>query len=165
MPRNEIILKEYQALAEFRYQIRRFVRFSEQAAREGGLEPQQHQLLLAVKGLPDGSTSTITELADRLQIQHHSTVELVDRLVERGLVARKRSLEDRRQVVVQLTAKGERLLRELSLHHRDELRSQAPLLVNTLKKLITALNGGARSKASSASGIAKKRSRVARAHA
>jgi DNA-binding MarR family transcriptional regulator len=157
--------KEYQALAEFRYQIRRFIRFSEQAAREGGLEPQQHQLLLAVKGLPDDSTCTITELADRLQIQHHSTVELVDRLEERGLVTRKRGMEDRRQVVVQLTAKGERLLRDLSLHHRDELRSQAPLLVNTLKKLITALKGGARSRAASATGAARKRSRVAKAHA
>ncbi|HYX50470.1 MAG TPA: helix-turn-helix domain-containing protein, partial [Ktedonobacteraceae bacterium] len=82
-PDDEISITEYQTLAEFRYQLRRFLRFSEQAARAAGLEPQQHQLLLALKGLPEGRKATIGALAERLQLTHHSTVELVDRLVER----------------------------------------------------------------------------------
>ncbi len=155
MPRNESNLSDYQALAEFRYQIRRFLRFSENAARESGLEPQQYQLILAVKGMPDGTQATVGEVAERLQLQHHSTVELLDRMVQRGLVSRKRGSEDRRQVVVQLTAKGERLLRDLALHHREQLREQAPVLVSSLKGLIATFDSGR--------GAAKKRSRVAKA--
>ena len=82
--KDEISITEYQALAEFRYELRRFLRFSEQAARAAGFEPRQHQLLLAIKGLPEGKQATISALAERLQIAHHSTVELIDRLVERG---------------------------------------------------------------------------------
>jgi DNA-binding MarR family transcriptional regulator len=130
---------DYQALAEFRYQIRRFVRFSERAARAAGVEPQQHQLMLAVKGIPEGDQATISNLAERLQIQHHSTVELVDRLVNRGLVTRKRGAEDRRQVMVQLSAKGEKLLRDLSLHHREELKTAGADLVGALKRLMATL--------------------------
>ncbi len=136
---GEINENDYQALAEFRYHIRRFLRFSERAAREAGVEPQQHQLLLAVKGMPDGAQATISELAERLQIQHHSTVELVDRLTTRGLVTRKRGAEDRRQVIVQLTAKGEKLLRDLSMSHRDELRDESAELVTSLRKLIASM--------------------------
>lgn len=136
---GDIHQSDYQALAEFRYQIRRFVRFSERAARSAGVEPQQHQLMLAVKGMPEGDQATISNLAERLQIQHHSTVELVDRLVNRGLVTRKRGAEDRRQVFVQLTAKGEKLLRDLSLHHRDELKKAGADLVGALKRLMTTL--------------------------
>ncbi len=95
--REELTMNDYQALAEFRYQIRRFLHFSEQVAREAGLEPQQHQLLLALKGLPEGRKATIGELAERLQIQHHSTVELIDRMVERDLIQRSRDDEDQRQ--------------------------------------------------------------------
>lgn len=95
---------DYRSLAEVRYQIRRFLHFSEQAARATGIEPQQHQLLLAVRGLDQPSISV---LAERLQIQHHSAVELVDRLAERGLVLRSRAPSDRRQVLVQLTPRGE----------------------------------------------------------
>src|SRR5580704_13267093 len=120
---------DYQALAEFRYQLRRFVRFSEDAAREAGVEPQHHQLMLAIKGKPDGEEPRIAYLAERLQIQHHSAVELVDRLVNKGLITRTRGDEDRREVHVQLTAKGERMLGELTLHMRAELRSAAPTLV------------------------------------
>jgi DNA-binding MarR family transcriptional regulator len=140
MSRNgDIQQNDYQALAEFRYQIRRFLRFSERAARAAGIEPQQHQLLLAVKGLPHDAQATISEIAERLQIQHHSTVELVDRLVTRGLVTRKRGSEDRRQVMVQVTGKGEKLLRDLSFHHRDELKSAGSDLVVALKKLMSSL--------------------------
>ncbi len=136
---GEVNENDYQALAEFRYHIRRFLRFSERAAREAGVEPQQHQLLLAVKGMPDESRATISELAERLQIQHHSTVELVDRLTTRGLVTRKRGAEDRRQVIVQLTTKGEKLLRDLSMFHRDELRDESAELVGSLRRLVASM--------------------------
>jgi DNA-binding MarR family transcriptional regulator len=130
---------DYQALAEFRYQIRRFLRFSEAAARSAGMEPQQHQLLLAVKGMPNGSRATVGDLAERLQIQHHSTVELVDRMAKQRLVQRRRSESDRRQVMVSLTAKGEKVLLELSIHHREELLSMGPVLVSALRKLMRTL--------------------------
>jgi len=156
MSRNgEVNQSDYQALAEFRYQIRRFLRFSEHAARSTGIEPQQHQLMLAVKGLPEGTSATISELAERLQIQHHSTVELVDRLVTRGFVTRKRGSEDRRQVLVQLTAKGEKLLRDLAIHHRDELKSAGADLVVALRKLMSSL-GRPPAKAAKKSSAARK---------
>jgi DNA-binding MarR family transcriptional regulator len=144
---GDITFNEYRALADFRYHIRKFQRFSEQAARQVGLEPQQHQLLLAIKGLPDDVRANIGELAERLQIQHHSTVELVDRLALRGLVARKRGAEDRREVVVQLLAKGDKVLRELSLRHREELRSEAAALVQALRKLSLALGAAGKTPA------------------
>ncbi len=116
----------FKAMAELRYQIRRFLRFSENAARKAGIEPQQHQLLLAIRGLPEGLKPTIGVLAERMQLQHHSTVELIDRLVERGLLCRLRSTDDRRQVLVKLTRDGEQFLKTLSLHHLEELRSTGP---------------------------------------
>jgi DNA-binding MarR family transcriptional regulator len=138
---HEVGAADYQALAEFRYQIRQFIRFSELAAKSAGLEPRQHQLLLALKGLPTGKDATITYVADRLQVRHHSAVGLVDRLAQRGLVERERNDDDRRQVLVHLTAHGEEMLRELSAHHVAELRATAPGLVQSLE----ALTAGARS--------------------
>lgn len=137
--KEEISLQDYRATAEFRYQIRRFLRASEQIAREYGLNPQQYQLMLALKGLPDDHAATIGELAERLQIQHHSTVELADRLSAKSLVRRKRDSEDRRQVLLELTAKGEKTLRELALHHREELRSNGPELVSALKNVLSGM--------------------------
>ena len=126
---------EYSSLAEFRYHIRRFLHFSEQAARAAGIEPQQHQLLLAIRGLaPD--RSSIGTLAERLQIQHHSAVELIDRLADRGLVSRSRAPSDRRHVLVRLTARGEAELEKLSQSHLDELRRNGPALVEALEKLL-----------------------------
>jgi len=133
-----LTLDDYRALAELRHQIRRFLHFSEQVARLAGLEPRQHQLMLALKGLPSGVRPRIGELAERLQIQHHSTVELVNRLSSRGFVRRHRAGEDRREVLLSLTPKGERVLQELSLHHRDELKSAGPALVGALRQ---AMNG------------------------
>lgn len=127
---------DYQALAEFRYQIRRFIHFSEQAARAAGIEPQQHQLLLAIKGLPATLRPTIRTLADRMQLQHHSAVELIDRLEKVGMVHRSRSEVDRREVLIELSARGERLLRDLSMHHQDELRDSGPALAQTLRRLM-----------------------------
>jgi DNA-binding MarR family transcriptional regulator len=127
---------DYRALAEFRYQIRRFLRFSEQAARAAGLEPQHHQLLLSIKGLPSGNKATIGVLAERMQLAHHSTVELIDRLEEKGLVERRREDGDRRQVLVLVTAAGEEILAELSLHHFDEMGSIGPTLVRVLNTFV-----------------------------
>jgi DNA-binding MarR family transcriptional regulator len=126
----------YKAMAELRYQIRRFLRFSENAARQAGIEPQQHQLLLAVRGLPDSVKPTIGVLAERMQLQHHSTVELIDRLVERNFLFRLRSTDDKRQVLVKLTHDGEEFLQKLSLHHLQELQSAGPTFVNVLQSLI-----------------------------
>jgi len=129
-----LTLSDYQSLAELRYQIRCFLSFSEQAARAAGLEPRQHQLMLGLKGLPRHVRPTIGELAERLQIQHHSAVELVNRLVAAGYVRRARAGEDRREVLLALNPKGERVLRQLSLHHRAELRSAGPALVKALRQ-------------------------------
>jgi DNA-binding MarR family transcriptional regulator len=126
----------FKAMAELRYQIRRFLRFSENAARQAGIEPQQHQLLLAVRGLPDVLKPTIGVLAERMQLQHHSTVELIDRLVERGFLFRLRSTDDKRQVLVKLTHDGEEFLKRLSLHHLQELQSAGPTFVKVLQSLI-----------------------------
>ncbi len=133
---GELERGDYQALSAFRYRIRKFLRFSEAAARKAGIEPQHHQLMLAVKGLPNGTPATVGEIAERLQVQHHSSVELINRLVEQGLVQRKRAAEDRRQVLISLTVRGERILRELSLHHRKELQAGAPELIAALQRIL-----------------------------
>jgi len=132
---HDLSSAEYQALAEFRFQIRRFLHFSEEQVRSRGLEPRQHQLLLAIRGLPDGTEATIGELAERVQLKHHSTVELVDRLERQGYVARNASKEDRRQVIVHLTRKGIEVLRKLSLAHHQELETTGPTLASVLRRL------------------------------
>ncbi len=133
---QEISTQDYRALAEFRYQLRRFLRFSEESSRAVGLVPQQHQLLLAIKGLPADRTPTIGELAERLQIHHHSTVELIDRMVERDLLERTRDEADQRRVIIHLTPHGEDVLRDLSLLHQAELRTNGPDLVKALLTLL-----------------------------
>ena len=127
---------EYRELAELRYRIRRFLRFSEAAARDAGLEPQHHQLLLAVKGMPADRVGSIGDLADRLQLKPNTVDELVRRVEQRGLVTTERAEEDRRQVIVSLTADGEDALRELSLAHLEELRGEARALVEGLERLV-----------------------------
>jgi DNA-binding MarR family transcriptional regulator len=126
----------YEVLAELRYQIRRFLHFSEEAARRAGLEPQQHQFVLALKGLPGAVRPRIGELAERLQIQHHSAVELVNRLAAGGFVRRRRSGQDRREVLISLTPKREKVLHELSVHHKSELKTQGPALAAALFRAI-----------------------------
>ena len=128
---------EYRALAEFRYRIRVFLNGSEQAARTAGLEPQQYLLLLAVRGLPLGREASIRELAERMQLRHHSVVELVDRLEGRLLLRRERSRVDRRQVIVHLTPRGERIILRLAKQRLDELRTAAPALVRALNAIVT----------------------------
>ena len=114
---------QYEALSEFRYQLRRFLRFSEEAARTEGLTPLQYQLLLHVRGFPGRDWATVGELSERLQTQHHGVVALLTRCEELKLVQRRRSDADRRQVEVHLTAKGERQLGKLAALHEAELRS------------------------------------------
>jgi len=133
---TDLSIAEYRALAEFRYQIRRFLQFSAEAARAHGLEPQQHQLLLAIKGLPESARPTIGELAERLQIQHHSAVELVNRLAGHGAIRREQAGADHREVLIRLTRGGEALLRRLSLAHHDELETSGPLLAKVLTAAI-----------------------------
>jgi DNA-binding MarR family transcriptional regulator len=133
---KKLTLSDYQALAEFRYQIRRFLHFSEQVVKQAGLERGQYQLMLAIKGIPAGVRPRIRELANRMQIRHHSTVELVNRLEAGGFVDRTRAEDDRREVLLALTPKGEKVLGELALHHHDELRSTGPELVTALRRVM-----------------------------
>jgi DNA-binding MarR family transcriptional regulator len=133
---QELTSQDYVALAEFRHQIRCFLHFSQAAALKEELEPQQHQLLLAVRAQQDAGGPTIGRLAEQLLIRHHSAVGLVDRLAEHGLIDRVRSTEDRREVRVRLTDRGETRLKRLSVLHRDELRGAGPRLVAALEALL-----------------------------
>jgi DNA-binding MarR family transcriptional regulator len=135
-PQPDISLAGYRKLAEFRYRIRQFLHFSEEAARLAGIEPQQHQLLLAIKGLPDSTRPTVTAISSRLCLRHHSTVELINRLVERGAVKRRHSEEDRREVLIELTPHGEQLLRMLSVLHWEELQNSGPALSEALQAVV-----------------------------
>ncbi len=145
---KKLTLSDYQALAEFRYQIRRFFHFSEQVVKQAGLERGQYQLMLAIKGMPAGVRPRIRELANRMQIRHHSAVELVNRLEAGGFVHRARAQADRREVLLALTSKGEKVLGELALHHHDELRLAGPELVTALRRIMR--EGGEASGAHSA---------------
>ena len=127
---------QYRDLAEFRRQIRRFLHFSEATAKEHGVETQQHQLLLAVQGLPDGVNPTLGEIASRLFIQHHSAVELVNRLEQTGAIARHPGAHDKREVWVRLTPAGRTTLRKLALAHRTELERSGPELASTLNSIL-----------------------------
>jgi len=136
MSQESLSQADYRSLAEFRYQIRRFLSFSEDAAREAGINTAQHQLLLALRGIPSGTAPSVGNLAQRLLLRHHSTVELIDRLERRGLVRRVASGIDRRQVLIEITARGGRLLERLSVIHRAELRSEGAALMRALRLLI-----------------------------
>ena len=142
---KNLTLQDYQSLAEFRHQIRRYLRFSEKVVRNAELEPRQYQMLLALKGLPREVRPRIAELAERLQIQHHSAVELTDRLEKSGLVRRQRGSRDRREVLVLVTAAGERVIRELVIYHRTELSSRGPALLDALHQVLRN-TGGARAR-------------------
>jgi DNA-binding MarR family transcriptional regulator len=123
VPNSPLRKSDYEALSEFRYQLRRFLRFSEQAAQSEGITPQQYQLLLHIKGYPQRDQASIGELAERLQVQQHGVVALVTRCEQAGLVRRSAGTHDRRQVLVGLTPAGERCLRRLARLHRNELDS------------------------------------------
>src|SRR5215467_870326 len=132
---RKLTVADYQALAEFRYQIRKFLHFSDRAVEAAGLERGQYQLMLSIKGMPSDLRPRVRDLAHLLQIQHHSAVELINRLEAGGYVSRERSLEDRREVLLALTPKGEKVLAELALHHHEQLQDAAPQLVAALRRV------------------------------
>ena len=131
---DDLPAPDYRALLEFRYAIRSFLHFSEESARAAGIEPQQHQLMLAIKAGGNGE-SRIGDLAELLKLRHHSTVELIDRLVANGFAERQRAETDRRQVHVHLTEAGEHVLRDLSERHSEQLRSDGPELLRVLQEI------------------------------
>ena len=139
---KKLSLADYQALAEFRFQIRKFLHFSEQAVQGAGLERGQYQLMLAIKGIPTSLRPRIRDIANRMHIQHHSAVELINRLEGGGYVRRARTAEDRREVLLALTPKGEKVLEELAVHHHEELRSAAPGLVAALRRVMIGKKNG-----------------------
>ena len=136
MSTTDLTDADYQALADFRHVLRRFLAFSEECAREVGLEPRQHQLLLALRGLRRDQPPTVTTLADRLVLRHNTVVELLDRLEALDLVRRTRDPEDRRRATVTITPRGLALLQKLTIAHRDELRSTGPSLVGALRGVL-----------------------------
>jgi DNA-binding MarR family transcriptional regulator len=135
---------EYIALAEFRYQLRRFSRNMEDEVRKLGVNPQQYQVVLAVRGLPAGQAATVTRLAERMQLNHNSMVELIDRCEHAGLLRRTRSDADRRQVILVITGRGEGLLRNLGRAAREELRGSGPSLVKAVLHLTKGVTTGKR---------------------
>jgi DNA-binding MarR family transcriptional regulator len=124
-----------QNLAEFRYELRRFLQFSESCAAEAGLHPQQHQLLLQLAGAPDDVETTVSYAAERLGLRHHTVVELSKRCEEAGLIHRNQDLNDRRRIQLQVTAKGHRVLRVLSEDHERELNELGPRLILALSRI------------------------------
>ncbi len=124
--------QSYEALADFRYALRRFLAFSEQAAAVAGLTPQQYQALLAIKGAREQDTLAIGDIAERLMVRHHTAVELVDRLQRNGFVARRRDKSDARRVTVKLSAKAERTMNGLAAAHLQELKGIRPVLEQLL---------------------------------
>src|SRR5580704_5700529 len=121
-----------QNLAEFRYELRQFLQFSESCSAEAGLHPQQHQLLLQLAGAPDEVETTVSYAAERLGLRHHTVVELSKRCEEAGLIHRNQDLNDRRRIQLQVTPKGRRILRVLSEDHERELYELGPLLIRAL---------------------------------
>ena len=142
MPKTKPLSKaQHERLAAFRYALRQFLHFSEEAAHGAGLTPQRHQALLAIKGFPGRDCVTVGELAERLRLRHHSVVGLVDRLVGEGLVERAPSEGDRRQVFVQLTALGEKILERLSAAHTEQLKIVGPELIHRLRQIVEGAEG------------------------
>jgi DNA-binding MarR family transcriptional regulator len=132
-PRPLLTKAHYEMLAALRRALRRFQRFSQEAARAAGLTPQQHQALLAIKGFPGRDCVSVGELAESLQLRHHSAVGLVNRLVAKQLVCRAHSPRDRRRVEVRLTARGEAWIERLSAAHMRELRQLSPAIRRLLE--------------------------------
>lgn len=135
-PPEDISDEGFRRLAEFRHCIRQFLHIGEETARSKGIEPQQHQLLLAIKGLPGGNRPTVSALSQQLCLRHNTTVELINRLVDQGAVRRRHGNSDHREVLVELTPQGEALLNRLSVLHREELRVYAPALCSSLCDVI-----------------------------
>jgi DNA-binding MarR family transcriptional regulator len=143
---EKITENEYRALGELRYRIRRFLQEGDITAKQAGLEPQQYLLLLAIRGLPAQQEATISALADRLSLRHHSTVELIDRMEAHGYVKRIRGREDRRRVLVSLQPRGEKLLEKVVEQRITELRSNGRALVAAISALLEMRDGASAGK-------------------
>jgi len=143
MSKKRLTIEDYRSLAEFRSQLRSYVKFGERLARESNLAPRQYEMLVALKGLSSELRPRMSQLAERLQIQHHRVAELADRMEEVGLVRRKRDNSDRRVVLLLLTAAGEKIIRELVVAHRKELSSRGPSLVQSLQRALSSSGGKA----------------------
>jgi len=148
---EKITQNEYSALAELRYRIRRFLQEGDATTKQAGLGPQQYLLLLAIRGLPTGQEASIRALAERLSLRHHSTVELIDRMEARGYVKRVRGREDRRQVLISLEPRGEKLLEKVVQQRIIELRANGRALVQAITALLeprrsASMNGRGRHK-------------------
>lgn len=137
----ELDLAQLQRLAEFRFQLRRFLHFSTVAAEQAGLRNQQYQMLQCVGGMPDGMAPTIANVAARMLLKHNSAVELVDRAIDQGLVRRSADPFDHRRILLRVTPEGEQLLASLAEFHMQELEQSGPELVRALHRV---LNGGSR---------------------
>jgi DNA-binding MarR family transcriptional regulator len=127
----------YRSLAEFRYQIRLFMADSDETARSAGLEPEQFQLLLAIRGMPQGSSATIQRLASRLLVRHNTAVERIDRLAKMGLLRRTHSSADHRVVCVELSTRGKRIVEKLAHKRVQDLRRTGHELISALAKVIS----------------------------
>ncbi|HSY30447.1 MAG TPA: MarR family transcriptional regulator [Verrucomicrobiae bacterium] len=127
---------EYRALAELRYRIRHFIQEGDAAAQRSNLEPQQYLMLLAIRGLPQGAVATITTLAERMALKHHSAVELIDRLESHGLVRRSRGQGDKREVRVSLLPRGSKVLGRVARGRLSELKSSGAALANAITALV-----------------------------
>jgi len=132
----EVTAADYRALAALRYCIRLFLREGDAAARRAGLEPQQYLLLLALRGLPEGSEATVQTLAERLLLRHNSTVELIDRLEKRGYACRIQSRQDRRSILVKLLPHGEKLAERVARERLSELHTRGEALAKALDTLL-----------------------------
>ncbi|MDF1811304.1 MAG: MarR family transcriptional regulator [Verrucomicrobiales bacterium] len=132
---------DYELIAEFRYTLRKFLSFSEAAAVSHDLTAQQYQALLAIEGFPGRKWVTVGELAEQLQIAHHSAVGLVNRMEKLELVGREKCTEDRRRVQVSLTKRGSELLERLYLEHRAELKTIGPKIVQLLQRASLDISG------------------------
>jgi DNA-binding MarR family transcriptional regulator len=138
----ELAKQKARQLAEFRYQLRNFLHFSERAARAGGLQPQQYQLLQAVAAVPEGQTPTIAYAAERMMLRHNSAVELVDRTEKLGLLKRQTDALDHRKVDLKLTAKGEKLLYSLVATHIERLQENGPEMMTAFRTALKGVTNG-----------------------
>jgi DNA-binding MarR family transcriptional regulator len=133
---RKLAAPELRRLSEFRFQLRRFLHFSQEAAEAVGLRAQQYQLLLAVCGMPEGEEPTIAAVAGRLLLKHNSTVELVDRTIEQGLLRRVHDPVDQRRILLRVSDRGERLMQSLASFHLEELGTTGPALLQSLRGVL-----------------------------
>ena len=136
--RRSLTREDIQRLAEFRFHLRRFLNFSNAAAEEAGLRPQQYQLLQCVSGIPDELDPTIANVAARMMLKHNSAVELVDRTIEQGFLKRVPDPFDHRRILLRVTAQGEGVLGSLAAYHLEELDHAGPELIRALRRVLTA---------------------------